>query len=121
MAEDDPCDAAVLELLGRDLTGESAVGLVVDVLGSDLDTLAEVLAREEEVESGGSNDDLCCASAWLLARSFAHELLTSVGVELGIVQVLDNLLDGLDGAVPVFLSALARSKLELTALPRLTS
>lgn len=28
-------------------------------------------------------------------------LHTSVGVELSIVQVLDNLLDGLDGAVPV--------------------
>ena len=59
MTEDGPCDAAVLELLGRDLTGESTVGLVVDVLGGDLKTLAEVLAGKEEVESRGSNDDLC--------------------------------------------------------------
>lgn len=59
VAEDGPCDAAVLELLSGDLTGESTVGLVVDVLGGDLKTLAEVLAGEEEVESGRSNDDLC--------------------------------------------------------------
>lgn len=59
VTEDGPCDTAVLELLGRDLTGESTVGLVVDVLGGDLKTLAEVLAGEEEVESRGSNDDLC--------------------------------------------------------------
>jgi hypothetical protein len=59
VTEDGPCDAAVLELLGRDLTGESTVGLVVDVLGGDLKTLAEVLAGKEEVESRGSNDDLC--------------------------------------------------------------
>jgi hypothetical protein len=35
------------------------------------------------------------------------KLLTSVGVELGVVQVLDNLLDGLDGAVPVVRSDLS--------------
>ena len=61
VTKDGPCDAAVLELLGGDLTGESAVGLVVDVLGGDLNALAEVLAGEEEVESGRSNDDLCVA------------------------------------------------------------
>lgn len=64
MTEDGPCDTAVLELLSGDLTGESTVGLVVDVLGSDLKTLAEVLAGEEEVESGRSNDDLCCTVSW---------------------------------------------------------
>ena len=59
MTENGPCDAAVLELLSGDLTGKSTVGLVVDVLGGDFDTLAEVLTGEEEVESGRSNDDLC--------------------------------------------------------------
>lgn len=44
VAEDGPCDAAVLELLGGDLTGEGTVGLVVDVLSGNLDALAEVLA-----------------------------------------------------------------------------
>jgi hypothetical protein len=63
VAEDGPCDAAVLELLGGDLTGEGTVGLVVDVLSGDLETLAEVLAGQKEVERGGSNDDLCSLSA----------------------------------------------------------
>jgi hypothetical protein len=54
-----PCNTAVLQLLGGDLTGESTVGLVVDVLGGDLNTLAEVLAGKEKVESRGGNNDLC--------------------------------------------------------------
>jgi hypothetical protein len=54
-----PCDTAVLQLLGRDLTGESTAGLVVDVLSGDLNTLAEVLAGKEKVESRGGNNDLC--------------------------------------------------------------
>ena len=45
-------------------------------------------------------------SALLLLLTCGHKLLTSVGVKLGVVQVLDNLLDGLDGAVPVVRSAL---------------
>ena len=59
VTDEGPCDTAVLQLLGRDLTGESTVGLVVDVLGGDLDTLAEVLAGKEKVESRRSNNDLC--------------------------------------------------------------
>ena len=66
MAEDGPCDAAVLELLSGDFTGEGTVGLVVDVLSGDLKALAEVLAGQEEVERRGSNDNLCSLSAWLL-------------------------------------------------------
>lgn len=62
MTEDGPCDAAVLELLGRDLTSEGTVGLVVDVLSGDLKALAEVLTGQEEVERGGSNDNLCLLS-----------------------------------------------------------
>jgi hypothetical protein len=54
-----PCNTAVLQLLGGDLTGESTVGLVVDILGGDLNTLAEVLAGKEKVESRGGNNDLC--------------------------------------------------------------
>ena len=59
VTDEGPCDTAVLQLLGRDLAGESTAGLVVDVLGGDLDTLAEVLAGKEKVESRGSNNDLC--------------------------------------------------------------
>lgn len=59
VAEDGPCDAAILELLRRDLAGEGAAGLVVDVLCGDLETLAEVFAGEEEVEGWRGDDDLC--------------------------------------------------------------
>lgn len=58
VAEDGPGDAGVLELLNGDLAGEGAVGLVVDVLSSDLDALAQVLAGQEQVQRGRSNDDL---------------------------------------------------------------
>lgn len=61
MAEDGPVDVGVLELRDADLTGEGAVGLVVDVLGGDLDLLAEGVADLEEVERGGRDDDLCVA------------------------------------------------------------
>lgn len=63
VAEDGPCDAAVLELLSGDLTGEGTVGLVVDVLSGNLEALAKVLAGQEEVERGRSNDNLCSLSA----------------------------------------------------------
>jgi hypothetical protein len=60
VANEGPGDVAVLELLGRDLAGESTVGLVEDVLCGDFKALAEVLACEEEVERGRCDDDLCC-------------------------------------------------------------
>lgn len=58
VAEDGPGDAGVLELLNGDLAGEGAVGLVVDVLGGDLETLAQVLAGQLQVQRRRSNDDL---------------------------------------------------------------
>jgi hypothetical protein len=59
VSQDRPCDAAVLELVDRDLACEGAVGLVEDVLRRDFEAFAEVLAGEEEVEGWGCNDDLC--------------------------------------------------------------
>jgi hypothetical protein len=82
VAEDGPADVAVLELRDGDFTGEGAVGLVEDVLGGDFEALAEVLAGEEEVEGGWGDDDF------------------GVGVELGVVEVLDDVGDAGDGAVP---------------------
>jgi hypothetical protein len=54
-----PGDVGLLELAGRDLTGEGTVGLVEDVLGGDLESGAEMLTGEEEVEGRRGNDDLC--------------------------------------------------------------
>jgi hypothetical protein len=83
VAEESPGDVGVLELGDGDLAGEGAVGLVEDVLGGDLDALAGVLAGEEEVEGGRGDDDL------------------GVGVDLGVVELVDNVGDRLNGAVPV--------------------
>jgi hypothetical protein len=58
VAEDDPVDVAVLELGDRDLAGESTVGLVEDVLGGDLDVLAEGLTDEREVDGRRRDNDL---------------------------------------------------------------
>lgn len=83
VAEDGPVDVEVLELLDGDLAGVGAVGLVEDVLGGDLDVVLDALADEGEVEGGRGDDNL------------------NVGVEGGVVQVVDNLLDGRAGPVPV--------------------
>jgi hypothetical protein len=82
VAEQGPGDVRVLELGDGDLAGEGAVGLVEDVLGGDLDALAGVLAGEEEVEGGRGDDDL------------------GVGVDLGVVELVDDVGDRLNGAVP---------------------
>jgi hypothetical protein len=83
VAEQRPGNVGVLELGDGDLAGESAVGLVEDVLRGNLDALAGMLAGEEEVEGGRGDDDL------------------GVGVDLGVIELVDDILDRLDGAVPV--------------------
>lgn len=59
VAEEGPCNVAVLELLDGDLTGEGTVRLVEDVLCCYFDAGLEVLAGEKEVEGRRSNDNLC--------------------------------------------------------------
>lgn len=58
VAEDNPVDVAVLELGDGDLASVGATGLVIDVLGGDLDVGADGLADEGEVEGRGGYDDL---------------------------------------------------------------
>lgn len=50
VAQNGPVDAAVLQLRDRNFAGESAIRLVEDVLGGNLNALAEVLADEEEMQ-----------------------------------------------------------------------
>lgn len=85
MADDSPVDLGVTELLNGDLTGESTVGLVVDVLGGDANLGVGEAAGEGEVEGRGRDNDL------------------GVGVELGGVKVLHDVGDGLLHTVPVLL------------------
>lgn len=59
MSQDGPRDPAIDQLVCTDLSRESAIRLVVDVLCRHFDALAEVLAREEEVYCWWSYHDFC--------------------------------------------------------------
>lgn len=83
MPNESPVDLEVLELLDADLTGESTVGPVEDVLGSDADVVVGDLAGERQVRSGRGDDDL------------------GVGVELGRVEVVDDGGDAVGNTVPI--------------------
>ena len=82
MSQNDPCDPTVLQLSRTDLSGESTIGFVEDILSCNLNVLVEVLAAEQQVKSWGCNDNL------------------GLVVELGSVQAGDNIVDRLDRAVP---------------------
>lgn len=72
MSEDSPVDPSFAELLDTDLTGESTVGLVKDVLGGDTNLLIGDFAGKEEVKGGRRDDNL------------------GGGVQGGGVEVLDD-------------------------------
>lgn len=61
MADERPGNLAIPQLRNTDLAREGAIRLIEDVLGRDLDALAEMLAAEKEVEGGRGDDDFCCA------------------------------------------------------------
>jgi hypothetical protein len=117
VADEGPGDAAVLQLVGRDLTGESTVGLVEDVLCGDFETLAEVLACKEEVEGWWCDDDLYAELANCFCGGLTEDFRspdtfqkgqighTDILVELGLVEVVDDIGDRLDRTVPLELLA----------------
>lgn len=86
MANDDPVDLGVLELLNADLTGEGTVGLVEDILGGDANLGVGEAAGEGEVQGWRGDNDL------------------SGGVELGGIEVVDDTGDALGNTVPTFWS-----------------
>lgn len=90
MSENSPGDAAVLQLIYGELTSESAVWLVKNVLGSDFDSLAEMLAGEEEVEGGWRDDDLflCCQRLFLDQRCDAGVNLPTLESSLALLRLV---------------------------------
>ena len=84
MSNDGPRDLGILQLGNRDLTGESTVGLVEDVLGgnSNLLLIGDLLG-EGQVESRRGDDDLGGL------------------IELGIIEVLDDGGNAICSTVPV--------------------
>lgn len=87
MAENGPVDLGVLELINANLTSEGTVGLVEDVLGGNAELLVGEIAGVREVEGGRGDDDLGGV------------------VELSGIEVVDDGLDALSRAVPMWLSA----------------
>lgn len=105
MSQNRPGNAALLQLINGDLTSESAVRLVEDVLGGDLETFAEVIACEEKVERGWGNDDLCnTSSAHCSLEDGSLGVRTDIRVKLCVAKVGDNICNGLDIAIPSLLS-----------------
>lgn len=58
VADDNPVDLGIAKMLDADLTGESSIGLVVDVLGGNADLGVGQVARQGEVQCGRRDDDL---------------------------------------------------------------
>jgi hypothetical protein len=103
VADESPGDAALLQLLSGDFASESSVGLVEDVLSGNFDILAEVLACEKEVERWRGDDNLCAGISILSAQStLAVRVRTGVLINLSLVEVIDNICDGLDRPIPLF-------------------
>ncbi len=59
MPDQRPRNIAILQLINTNLARKGAVRLIEHVLRRDFDALAEMLACEEEIERGWSDDDLC--------------------------------------------------------------
>jgi len=59
MPQHSPGNTAILELVDADLAGEGAIGPIEDVLRGDLEAGAQVLARQEQIQGGRGDDDLC--------------------------------------------------------------
>lgn len=82
MSHERPRHFGVIQLLDAQLARERTVGLVVNVLRRHADLLVRQAACEQEVEGWRGDDDF------------------GVGVEVGGVEVGDDVGDGLGGSVP---------------------
>lgn len=82
MSDQSPIDLRITELIHADLARESAIGLIKHILRRDADILLCELADQEQVERGRGNDDF------------------DGGIELGRVEVVDEIRQTLGGAVP---------------------
>lgn len=60
VADQGPVDVGILELGSGDLSSESSLLLVVDVLGGDSDLRLGLRAGESQVKCWWGNDNLCC-------------------------------------------------------------
>jgi hypothetical protein len=85
-----PANLRILELLHAQLAGESAIGLVIDILGRNGDRGVGQLAREQQVDGGRGNDDL------------------GGRITFRRVEVVDDGLDGVGDSVPIMIASPSR-------------
>ena len=82
MPDERPVDASFNKLASGYLAGESTVGLVEDVLRTNRDVGFQVFPDKQEEESPGGDHDF------------------DIGVQGGVIQVVDYVGSALDGAIP---------------------
>lgn len=100
MTKNRPSDTAIPELVHANLAGESAIGLVEDILSGDFNSSSQMLAGKKQIEGRGSNDDLYIQSAFQSGILADGLHLTGIGIEFGLVDIVHNVPNGLDSAVP---------------------
>ena len=108
-----PLDPRVGQLACRDLAGEGAVGPVEDVLRRDLEAGAEVLAREEEVQGGRSDDNLC---AWWSYGSAQSEIKGNAEPRMNVGGSGGGVSRWCGEVVPVFSSSFASLRFVMMSL-----
>ena len=109
-----PLNLTVSELCYTNLAGICAIGLVKDILCADFDFFAEMLACQEKVEEGRGDDDLCQVVSLASNARYLHvsdtviveacgskrKSRTGVGVDLCVVEVVDDVCDLLHRSIP---------------------
>ena len=83
MSSKSPAHPGILQLRDTEFAGVSTIGLVVDVLGGNFNVVLGQFPYEQEVQGRRRDNNL------------------GVGVELGGVEVVDDGLDAVNGAIPV--------------------
>ena len=94
MACQSPGNSAIFQLLCTYFACEGAVGLIENILGGNLDALAEGLSGNQEVDSRWSDDDLypmilvspLVLSTMGMTVQTSHEHCRIVGSALGNIQ-----------------------------------
>ena len=82
MPHKSPSDPTIFQMVHANLASEGAIRLIKHVLRRDGDLVVQMLAGQQKVQRGWGDDDF------------------GVRVELGSVEVADDVFDGLDRAVP---------------------
>lgn len=122
MSNQRPLDIAFLQLRHRDLAGKSTIRLIKHILRRHLQFLSEMFPCQEQIERRRGNDDVwiitCSEKEGLAPFHGEDNSLTNIRIQFGVVEVLDNLGDGLDRTIPA--RSFPLSVIDSTAPPSLS-